>query len=294
MYPTYYNCLIHLSQPVHIPYESPTHNFLWPLKFAWNFDIQGTELPPYADAIRDETGLPVFDAITNADFFISARKVPLKQRDVAGHRAWLIDIDFDCFSFNGPQGLRPICFISHFDHHEIWSKDKDLAFFAILHSQVVDSMRLLWCLDNQGNCPNAESCLVAFCLKVWGIWGCCFGGGWFLELRTSKKAVVFHEWSFLVACLNQFRQKMACVGMCPVVAAISIWPCHIADTKDNPRFGFNQWQLGWDGLQDSMELKSVNLVDSSSSGRYFSMSKVFGRVTRAGILNTPWFKDVWS
>ena len=27
----------------------------------------GTELPPYADALRHETGLPVFDAITNAE-----------------------------------------------------------------------------------------------------------------------------------------------------------------------------------------------------------------------------------
>ena len=31
-------------------------------------------LPPYADALRHETRLPVFDAITNADFFLSARQ----------------------------------------------------------------------------------------------------------------------------------------------------------------------------------------------------------------------------
>ena len=31
-------------------------------------------LPPYADALRHETKLPVFDAITNADFFLSARQ----------------------------------------------------------------------------------------------------------------------------------------------------------------------------------------------------------------------------
>ena len=36
--------------------------------------LECTELPPYADALRAETKLPVFDAITNADFFISARK----------------------------------------------------------------------------------------------------------------------------------------------------------------------------------------------------------------------------
>ena len=29
--------------------------------------LECTELPPYADALRDETKLPVFDAITNAD-----------------------------------------------------------------------------------------------------------------------------------------------------------------------------------------------------------------------------------
>ena len=31
-------------------------------------------MPPYADALRAGTGLPVWDAITNADVFISARK----------------------------------------------------------------------------------------------------------------------------------------------------------------------------------------------------------------------------
>jgi len=36
--------------------------------------LECTELPPYADALRKETGLAVFDAITCADFFISARK----------------------------------------------------------------------------------------------------------------------------------------------------------------------------------------------------------------------------
>jgi len=36
--------------------------------------LECTELPPYADALRKETRLPVFDAITCADFFISAMK----------------------------------------------------------------------------------------------------------------------------------------------------------------------------------------------------------------------------
>ena len=33
--------------------------------------LECTELPPYADAIRYETGLPVFDSITCSDYFIS-------------------------------------------------------------------------------------------------------------------------------------------------------------------------------------------------------------------------------
>ena len=33
-----------------------------------------TELPPYSDALRNSTGLPVFDAITCADFFMSSKK----------------------------------------------------------------------------------------------------------------------------------------------------------------------------------------------------------------------------
>mmetsp|Transcript_3850 Transcript_3850/g.6777 ORF Transcript_3850/g.6777 Transcript_3850/m.6777 type:complete len:707 (-) Transcript_3850:206-2326(-) len=37
-------------------------------------NLECSELPPYADALRQETKLPVFDAITAADYFISARQ----------------------------------------------------------------------------------------------------------------------------------------------------------------------------------------------------------------------------
>lgn len=36
------------------------------------FILECTEMPPYSDAIRKATGLPVFDAITNCDFFIKS------------------------------------------------------------------------------------------------------------------------------------------------------------------------------------------------------------------------------
>lgn len=36
--------------------------------------LECSEMPPYSDALRQATGLPVFDAITNCDFFISAFK----------------------------------------------------------------------------------------------------------------------------------------------------------------------------------------------------------------------------
>lgn len=32
--------------------------------------LECTELPPYADALRHELKMPVYDAITNADFFV--------------------------------------------------------------------------------------------------------------------------------------------------------------------------------------------------------------------------------
>jgi len=35
------------------------------------FLFECTELPPYSDAVRHATGLPVYDAITNCDFFMS-------------------------------------------------------------------------------------------------------------------------------------------------------------------------------------------------------------------------------
>ena len=34
--------------------------------------MECTELPPYSDAVRHATGVPVFDAITNCDFFINS------------------------------------------------------------------------------------------------------------------------------------------------------------------------------------------------------------------------------
>ena len=37
------------------------------------FTSQCTELPPYSDALRAATGLPVYDAITCADFFIDSK-----------------------------------------------------------------------------------------------------------------------------------------------------------------------------------------------------------------------------
>lgn len=42
----------------------------WPASRAFLFEC--TELPPYADAVRHATGLPVFDSITGCDFFISS------------------------------------------------------------------------------------------------------------------------------------------------------------------------------------------------------------------------------
>jgi len=38
------------------------------------FCLECTELPPYADAIRAASGLPVYDAITNCAFFLSGHK----------------------------------------------------------------------------------------------------------------------------------------------------------------------------------------------------------------------------
>lgn len=48
---------------------------LWALKKfpkSRAFLLECTELPPYSDAIRAATGMPVFDAITNCDFFIGS------------------------------------------------------------------------------------------------------------------------------------------------------------------------------------------------------------------------------
>ncbi|CAE7230344.1 ALMA7 [Symbiodinium sp. CCMP2592] len=51
--------------------------------------LECTELPPYADALRHETKLAVFDAITNADFFLSARQ----DNPRFGFNQWQLDWD---------------------------------------------------------------------------------------------------------------------------------------------------------------------------------------------------------
>mmetsp|Transcript_28217 Transcript_28217/g.65241 ORF Transcript_28217/g.65241 Transcript_28217/m.65241 type:complete len:781 (-) Transcript_28217:66-2408(-) len=51
--------------------------------------LECTELPPYADALRKETGLSVFDAITNADFFISS----VRDNPRFGLNQWQMDWD---------------------------------------------------------------------------------------------------------------------------------------------------------------------------------------------------------
>lgn len=48
------------------------------------FLFECTELPPYSDAVRQETGLPVYDAITNCDFFIDG----FKDNDRFGLNGW--------------------------------------------------------------------------------------------------------------------------------------------------------------------------------------------------------------
>lgn len=37
------------------------------------FLFECTELPPYSNAVRKATGIPVFDAVTTCNFFIAAR-----------------------------------------------------------------------------------------------------------------------------------------------------------------------------------------------------------------------------
>ena len=51
--------------------------------------MECTELPPYSDAVRASTGLPVFDAITNCDFFINA----FKDNERFGMNDWQHDWD---------------------------------------------------------------------------------------------------------------------------------------------------------------------------------------------------------
>jgi len=48
------------------------------------FLFECTELPPYSDAVRQATGLPVYDAITNCDFFIDG----FRDNDKFGLNGW--------------------------------------------------------------------------------------------------------------------------------------------------------------------------------------------------------------
>jgi len=48
------------------------------------FLFECTELPPYSDAVRHATGLPVYDAITNCDFFMDG----MRDNDRFGLNDW--------------------------------------------------------------------------------------------------------------------------------------------------------------------------------------------------------------
>ena len=54
----------------------------FPLARAFLFEC--TELPPYSDAVRQACGLPVFDAITNCDFFMMS----FRDNDRFGMNDW--------------------------------------------------------------------------------------------------------------------------------------------------------------------------------------------------------------
>lgn len=53
------------------------------------FLFECTELPPYSDAVRHETGLPVYDAVTNCDFFIDG----FRDNERFGIKDWQHDWD---------------------------------------------------------------------------------------------------------------------------------------------------------------------------------------------------------
>jgi len=65
--------------------------------------LECTELPAYADALRRATSLPVFDAITCADFFISAHK----DNPRFGFNQWQNDWDGHIQEYKFGQNLTP-------------------------------------------------------------------------------------------------------------------------------------------------------------------------------------------
>jgi hypothetical protein len=60
--------------------------------------MECTELPPYSDAVRAATGLPVWDAITSCDFFVSGR-VDNERFGISFQKRW--DGDQEAYSFGG-------------------------------------------------------------------------------------------------------------------------------------------------------------------------------------------------
>lgn len=63
--------------------------------------LECTELPPYADALRAATGLPVFDAITNCDYFIRARM----DNPLVGKNDWQQEWDCEQEEYHFGQNL---------------------------------------------------------------------------------------------------------------------------------------------------------------------------------------------
>ena len=67
------------------------------------FLIECTEIPHYSNAIRHETGLPVFDVITACDFFISSRRCEAR----FGRQGWQLPWDGVRSEYRYGQNLTP-------------------------------------------------------------------------------------------------------------------------------------------------------------------------------------------
>jgi len=287
--------------------------------------LECTELPPYSDALRAYTGLPVWDAITAADFYINA----YKDNPRFGLNDWQAEWDGvqDDYFFGDnlieadrkelvnkiekpkpkPKAKSkavmekikkkivkqqsPTLGIIRLDYNyppaagdidSPASYDYDILFRAVpgLTFEMAQSGKMTYAVQKEFEDALLNHCGFDVDDTRFVIYGCQDVPGFDAVAKGEKVEVEYVTpgivkkvkeilstvptiRAILLECteLPPYSDALRKEFGLPVFDAITCTDFFVSARKDNPRFGLNQWQNDWDGIQDDYEY-GQNLTDA--------------------------------